>query len=193
MSTRTRSTTVTVSLPIELAEAIERARGDVPRSLFVRRALESVLNTSASSGGGPSSEVIPGESGRGAGKAEKGRRRPDAGSRSLTEPASAPSRASSDGGAGGGAGRTDGVSHVPASPARKRSKVPAGPQASPPDDVSSSASQGREGEAGVNGGAGAAQTTVEEMLASCPNCASDFFTDPDGRQRCTDCSYVREP
>jgi hypothetical protein len=67
-----------------------------------------------------------------------------------------------------------------------------------------SASQGREVEAGVNGGAGAAlrgQTTVEEMLASCPNCAGemqDFCLD-DGKgggemtKRCEDCGYVREP
>jgi hypothetical protein len=85
--------------------------------------------------------------------------------------------------------------------------------------VSSSASQGREDEAGVNGGAGAAQeaealkalattgaglpaqTTVDEMLASCPNCAGemqDFCLD-DGKgggemtKRCEDCGYVREP
>jgi hypothetical protein len=115
----------------------------------------------------------------------------------------------------GGRGRTDGVSQRHASRARK---VPAGPQASPPSDVPSSASQGREGEVGVNGGAGAApdpamiemypqpkpgesvevtrlpaQTTVEEMLASCPTCAEPFSQLDDGTVLCGSCGYVREP
>jgi ribosomal protein S27AE len=79
--------------------------------------------------------------------------------------------------------------------------------------VSSSASQGREDEAGVNGGAGAAQeevealkalartgaglpaqTTVDEMLASCPNCAGEFKRAADRDALvCEDCGYVREP
>jgi hypothetical protein len=195
----------TVRIPPSMAEQIDQLRGDVPRDRFVRRMLESVLNTSASSGGGPASAVIPGESGRGAGKAEKGVKTSGAALANdvvgapLTEPASAPSRAS--------ARRADGRSDARTASFRSASrarKVPAGPQASPPSDGSSSASQGREGEAGSSGGAGAAlpgQTTVDEMLASCPNCAGemqDFCLD-DGKgggemtKRCEDCGYVREP
>jgi hypothetical protein len=188
-----------------MAEQIDRLRGDVPRDRFVRRMLESVLNTSASSGGGPASAVIPGESGRGGGVGSPGGKASGTGPANgakgtpKVDPPSAPSRASARRADGGPDARTE--SFRSASSARK---VPAGPQASPPSDVSSSASQGREDEAGVNGGAGAAlrgQTTVEEMLASCPNCAGemqDFCLD-DGKgggemtKRCEDCGYVREP
>jgi hypothetical protein len=192
----------TVRIPPSMAEQIDRLRGDVPRDRWVRRALESVLNTSASSGGGPPSGVIPGESGRGAGKAEKGVKTSGAALANdvvgapLVEPASAPSRASAMEADGPESARTASFR----SPALAR-QVPAGSQASPPGDEPSSASQGREGEAGVNGGAGAAQTTVEEMLASCPNCAGDpqDYCLDDGRGggemtvRCEDCGYVREP
>jgi ribosomal protein S27AE len=43
--------------------------------------------------------------------------------------------------------------------------------------------------------AGAAhQTTVDEMLASCPNCAGDLYPrESDGREVCAECGYVREP
>lgn len=37
------------------------------------------------------------------------------------------------------------------------------------------------------------QTTVDEMLASCPNCAGNFVQrDSDGVEVCADCGYVRE-
>jgi hypothetical protein len=155
-----------------LAEASAMMPG-MSNAAIVQRALESVLT-----GPGDAPEI------------------PDGGS-------AAPSRASADEEAVEQAGARKASQRSPA-PARRRSKVPAGPQASPPSDVSSSASQGREVEAGVNGGAGAAlrgQTTVEEMLASCPNCAGemqDFCLD-DGKgggemtKRCEDCGYVREP
>jgi hypothetical protein len=190
MKTRTRSTTVTISLPNSLIEAVDRTRGDVPRSMFVRRALESVL-------------------------ADRGALPLETDSSPVSAPA--PSRASADEEAVEQASARKASQRSPA-PARRRSKVPAGPQASPPSDVSSSASQGREVEAGVNGGAGAAlrgQTTVEEMLASCPNCAGDFhpraipgtdgifdsetgefvYFDESAPKAlvCEDCGYVREP
>ena len=139
--------------------------------VLLTRALESVLGTSPLEGD-------------------------HAGSGSNTRPPSpAPSRAPVEE-TGGEPGRTDGVSQRPAPRARK---VPSGPQASPPSDVSSSASQGREGEAGVNGGAGAApdQTDVFEMLASCPNCATTLergeMLDGEHRWGCPHCGYVREP
>jgi hypothetical protein len=50
---------------------------------------------------------------------------------------------------------------TPVSARASAHEAPAGPQASPPSDVSSSASQGREVEAGVNGGAGAAPEYIE--------------------------------
>jgi hypothetical protein len=128
--------------------------------------LESVLNTSASSGGGPSSDVIPGESGRGGGVGRRETRERDASSVDRVDPPSAPSRASVEE-AEDRAGATDGVSRSPSGPART-----------------------------IEG-----QTTVDEMLASCPNCAGemqDFCLD-DGKGggemtvRCEDCGYVREP
>jgi hypothetical protein len=177
-----------------LAEASERMPG-MSNAAIVQRALEKMLANPQAKGGTP-----------------------ERSSTGISAPASASSRASSRGAAGGGAGRKDGVSHDPAPPARK---VPAGPQASPPSDATSSASQGREVEAGVNGGAGAApefiqppplsgeafealrqtgdyadgvQTTVEEMLASCPNCAGAFKRAVDRvAPVCEDCGYVREP
>jgi hypothetical protein len=156
--------TVTMSLPASLLESIERARGDVPRSVFIRRALESVLNTSASSGGGPSSDVIPGESGRGGGVGRRETRERDASSVDRVDPPSAPSRASVEE-AEDRAGATDGVSRSPSGPART-----------------------------IEG-----QTTVDEMLAYCPNCAGEmqaFVTPPPDEveaERCEDCGYVREP
>jgi hypothetical protein len=45
----------------------------------------------------------------------------------------------------------------------------------------------------------AGQTTVDEMLASCPNCAGEmqaFVTPPPDEveaERCEDCGYIREP
>jgi hypothetical protein len=172
-----------------LAEASAMMPG-MSNAAIVQRALESVLT-----GPGDAPEI------------------PDGGS-------AAPSRASADEEAVEQASARKASQRSPA-PARRRSKVPAGPQASPPSDVSSSASQGREVEAGVNGGAGAApefiqppplsgeafealrqtgdyadgvQTTVEEMLASCPNCAGAFKRAVDRVALvCEDCGYVREP
>jgi hypothetical protein len=187
----------TVRIPQSMAEQIDRLRGDVPRDRFVRRMLEKALENPQAKGGTPERRLPTGDS----------------------APASVPSRASARGVAERGSdART--ASFRSASSARQ---VPAGPQASPPSDVSSSASQGREDEAGVNGGAGAApewddheahveaqrayreqieaQTTVDETLASCPNCAGemqDYCLD-DGKGggemtvRCEDCGYVREP
>jgi hypothetical protein len=173
----------TVRIPQSMAEQIDRLRGDVPRDRFVRRMLEKALENPQAKGGTPERRLPTGDS----------------------APASVPSRASARGVAERGSdART--ASFRSASSARQ---VPAGPQASPPSDVSSSASQGREGEAGSSGGAGAApeetealkalaitgaglpaQTTVEEMLASCPNCAGDFLR-VDGIERCEDCGTPR--
>jgi DNA-directed RNA polymerase subunit RPC12/RpoP/Arc/MetJ-type ribon-helix-helix transcriptional regulator len=161
----------TVRIPQSMAEQIDRLRGDVPRDRFVRRMLEKALENPQAKGGTPERRLPTGDS----------------------APASVPSRASARGVAERGSdART--ASFRSASSARK---VPAGPQASPPSDVSSSASQGREDEAGVNGGAGAAQTTVDEMLASCPNCATTLepaeLEDQTPVLVCPDCGYAREP
>jgi hypothetical protein len=139
-----------------------RVRGDLYEMLFHRAtsdrrsvaqmtdvlltgALERETNMSASSGGGPSEEVIPGESGHGAGVGRGARRERDASSLKPAEPASSSARAS--------------VQQI-------------------------------EG-----------QTTVDDMLASCPQCAGelqDFCLD-DGNGggpmtvRCEDCGWTREP
>jgi hypothetical protein len=136
--------TITASFPPSLFERVEQARGLVSRSAWLQRAAEDFLigrgaleretNMPASSGGGPSEEVIPGESGHGVGVG-----RP-------VEPASSSVRAS--------------------------------------------VAQRIEG-----------QTTVDEMLASCPQCAGELRKDVpgvvDGRdvmlEACVDCGWVRSP
>ena len=125
---------------------------------IVQRALESVLNASASSGGGPPSGVIPGESGRGDGVGRRETREGDAPSVDRVDPSSAPSRASAEEAEGGPDART--ASH--------RSALLARP---------------------IEG-----QTTVDEMLASCPNCAEELTRQDDlqGALACTSCGYVRE-
>jgi len=39
-----RTTTIAVSLPIDVLEAIDAARGDVPRSRFLTRLFKNTLN-----------------------------------------------------------------------------------------------------------------------------------------------------
>jgi DNA-directed RNA polymerase subunit RPC12/RpoP len=157
----------TVRIPQSMAEQIDRLRGDVPRDRFVRRMLEKALENPQAKGGIPE-----GAGGR--------------------QPASAPSRASAREADGEQGARTASLRSAPLA-----RQVPAGPQASPPSDGPSVASQGCEGEAGVNGGAGAARTTVEEMLASCPNCAEELqpaeLEDQTPVLICPDCGYARKP
>jgi hypothetical protein len=113
--------------------------------VLLTRALERETNMSASSGGGPSEEVIPGESGHGAGVGRGARRERDASSLKPAEPASSSARAS--------------VQQI-------------------------------EG-----------QMTVDDMLASCPQCAGElepfnFSEVGEGDAptvRCVDCLWVREP
>jgi hypothetical protein len=140
-----------------------RVRGDLYEMLFHRatsdrrsvaqmtdvlltRALERETNMPASSGGGPSREVFPGESGHGVGVGRGTRRERDASSLKPAEPASSSARAS--------------VREI-------------------------------EG-----------QTTVDEMLASCPQCAGELRTVDvtrggstirEGAEACVDCGWVREP
>jgi hypothetical protein len=128
-----------VRLRADLFRALQAQASAQSRSVagqldfIVTAALEQEPNTSASSGGGPPSGVIPGESGRGAGVDLPGARGADGPRSSRVDPASAPARAPIEG-----------------------------------------------------------QTTVEEMLASCPNCA-EALVEEQGVVFCSaGCGYTRE-
>jgi hypothetical protein len=164
-----------------------RVRGDLYEMLFHRAtsdrrsvaqmtdvlltgALERETNMPASSGGGPSEEVIPGESGHGAGVGRGARRERDASSLKPAEPASSSARASVQ---------------MPQTATSLAEPVKTY------DHRDEEHHYGR-----VEG-----QMTVDDMLASCPQCAGELRKDVpgvvDGRdvmlEACVDCGWTRSP